>query len=148
MWLLTSEPQSAWLVLSHDPRRHRQSSGSTNLLVPEHAVPSILLFFLQPKPNRQRSTSHYQPISVFIYLFFTQLLSTGTALGLHPYPSYYPRPQQKRQGKSTTTPSNQPPSNFISPTFASRGKSSLQFDLPHHQSGFLASFLSCPNPPK
>lgn len=52
---------------------HRQSSGCTNLLVPEHAVPSILLYFLQPLSNRQRSTSHYQPISVFT-LFSTHLL--------------------------------------------------------------------------
>lgn len=144
MWLLTSEPQSAWLVLSHDQgappvvRFHQPfgswacSSKHPPLLPPTLTQSTAVHFTLS---TNQRLYSLYSP----------QLLyHRGTAVGLHPFTSS----PQKGQGKSTTSPSNQPPGNFISPTFASCGKSSLQFDLPHHQSGFLASFLSCPNPPK
>lgn len=125
---------------------HRQSSGSTKLLVPEHAVPSILLL----PPTFTQSTAVHFTLSANqrLYSFYSPNIYciSGDSPWLTSLP--IPHPPQKRQGKSTTTPSNQPPGNFISPTFASCGKSSLQFDLPHHQSGFLASFLSCPIPPK
>lgn len=145
MWLLTREPQSAWLVLSHDQgappvvRFHQpfgswaRSSQHPPLLPPTLTQSTAAHFTLS---TCQRLYSFYSPHNYCI---------NGNSPWLY-IPSH-PSPP-KRQEKSTTTPSNQPPSNFISPTFASCGKSSLQFDFPHHQSGFLASFLSCPNPPK
>lgn len=146
MWLLTSEPQSAWLVLSHDPGapppvvRFHQPFGSWACssqhppLLPPTLIQSTAIHFTLS--TNQRLYSFYSPHNFCV---------NGNSPWLTPPPIL---PPQKRQGNSTTTPSNQPPSNFISPPFASCGKSSLQFDLPHHQSGFLASFLSCQNPPK
>lgn len=145
MWLLTSEPKSAWLVLSHDPGappvvRFHQAFGSW-ACSSQHPPPSSNLYPIDSGPLHIISQS-----ASLLFLFSKHLLyQRGQPLAYIPS---HPPPPQKRQGKSTTTPSNQPPGNFISPTFASCGKSSLQFDLPHHQSGFLASFLSCPIPPK
>ncbi|XP_047437927.1 serine/arginine-rich splicing factor 3a isoform X2 [Mugil cephalus] len=72
---------------------HRQSSGSTNLLVPEHAVPSILLFFLQLLPNRQWSTPHYQPISVFTLTILHIYCINGNSPWLTSLPT--PNPPKK-----------------------------------------------------
>lgn len=146
MWLLTSEPHSAWLVWSHN-QAQRQSSGSTNLMVPEHAVPSILLFFLRPLPI-DSDPRHIINQKVSYFCISQQICCiSGNSSGLTSA-SVHPTPPKKARKNLQPPPSNQPPSNFISATFASCGKSSLQFDLPHHQSGFLVSFLSCPIPPK
>lgn len=92
---------------------HRQSSGSTNLLVPEHAVPSILLFYLQPLSTRQRSTSHYQPISGFtLFILHTSTVSTGTALGLHPSPSPTP-PKKGRNNLQLPPPTSHQATSFL-----------------------------------
>lgn len=124
-----------------------------------HQVPPTLWFLSMRFPASSSTSTNLNPInrgplhfinqsaSLFPILNTTSA-SAGTAFGVHPLSSS-PRSQNK-QGKSASTPSNQPTSNFISPTFAPCGKSSAQFDLPHHQSGLLASFLSskCPFSPK
>lgn len=145
MWLLSSEPQSAWLVLSHDPGapqavRFHQPFGSWACSSQHPPLP--------PSTLTQSTAVHFTfSANQRLYPFYSP--HNYCVNGNSPWlTSFHILNPQKRQGKSTTTLTNQPPSNFISPTFASCGKSSLQFDLPHHQSGVLASFLSCPNPPK
>lgn len=125
---------------------HRQSSGSTKLLVPEHAVPSILLL----PPTFTQSTAVHFTLSANQRLYSFYSPNIYCISGDSPWLTSLPIPHPPKKGRENLQlpPSNQPPGNFISPTFASCGKSSLQFDLPHHQSGFLASFLSCPIPPK
>lgn len=95
MWLLTSEPHSAWLVVSHD-QAQRQSSGSTNLMVPEHAVPSILLYFLRPLPIDSDPRHIINQTSVS-YLFISQQICciSGNSPWLTSASIHLPPPQKK-----------------------------------------------------
>lgn len=81
---------------------HRQSSGSTKLLVPEHAVPSILLL----PPTFTQSTAVHFTLSANqrLYSFYSPNIYciSGDSPWLTSLP--IPHPPQKRQGKSTTTP--------------------------------------------
>lgn len=69
---VTNVPQSAWLMSCH----MTQAWLLVRLL-----VPSILLLLLQPKPKRQRPTSH-SPASRHQYLFHYENYLRPAALGL------------------------------------------------------------------
>lgn len=73
-----------------------QSSGPTNLMVPEHAVPSILFYLHQPKSNQPGPTSFYQPISIVISYSQHNLCISGNSLWRASPHSSSPRPQNER----------------------------------------------------
>lgn len=91
MWLLTREPQSAGLVLSHDQGappvvRFHQPFGSW-ACSSQHPPPR--------PPTLIQSTAAHFTLSTNQRLYsilHTTTVSTGTALGLHPFP-------QKKAGK-------------------------------------------------
>lgn len=101
MWLLTSEPKSAWLVLSHDPGappvvRFHQAFGSW-ACSSQHPPPSSNLYPIDSGPLHIISQS-----ASLLFLFSKHLLyQRGQPLAYIPS---HPPPPQKRQGKSTTTP--------------------------------------------
>lgn len=110
------------------------------LLVPEHAAPSQ-----HPPPLLNFYSVASGPLHIICQSASLLILSpnnfsiNGNSPWLTSLLIFSPKRQEKIYNIQQTT------NNFIS-AFASCGKSSLQFDLPLHQSGFFPPFLSCPNP--
>lgn len=94
--------------------RHGQSSGCTNPLVPQHALLNLLL--LQPKPKRQRPTSHSRPISV---------LRTQMSTTYQQQPSAY---QLKQEKKPQPAPICLPPNHLAASGLSYSAKSTYPAD--------------------
>jgi len=140
MWLLTTVSQSAWLVFSPGPGappvfRFRQPYGSWACGPQQHPPPP-------PSSNLYSVTSgppHIidQSASLFFLAYTEYFYLREQPLACTP----------QKAGTISSYPLNNQPSTSYRQHSHHVAKP-LQFDLAHLQSGLLASFLSCPNPPK